>query len=783
MSANTIADALRRPAVQIAFGIHALAALILSFVPLFDVVGFERAFVTGLVSTLTSPIVTITLIRRAREHGSGSGHPVLPPHSPHPGDRSDLARVAAHALLVNLGMLLPSLLAGVLVEAVNTPCDPEEGLLFMFLCAGGNAFFGTALGLLAGTIAHRRGLPGIIVAATLIGFFGIALGRLYAEPQIFVYSVPFGFWPGSIYDEQLAVSSTLIAFRAYTFFYGLTIAALVRAFLDREQMILTLARPRLTAAAGVAILAAITLSLHQSGEELGFDLTRETIERELARRVVTEEFEIFIDPSVTPEQVEEIVLDHRFRFDQLARFFDFRPGRKIKSFVYRDAGQKQRLMGAGQTQISRPWASEIHIDGFTHPHPVLKHELAHAFSAEIASGLFKVPATGGIFVNIGVVEGLAVAADWRSSELTVHGWTRAMRALDLAPDLRNILDVAGFWAISSARAYTVAGSFVRHLIDEHGMEKFAVLYSTNDFTLAYGRSLDALVTEWEQYVDSLPLPEGDLLIAEHRFKRPGIFQKVCAHKAANLSSRGYGRLGSGDVDGGIEDLLQLLEYTPNDPTPLISISSALARQQRLDEAKSYAERALGVESSTQKASATARESLANIEWQMGLLDRARAGYEQVLTLHLSTPSDRLQIARLGALERPRELQDILRDYLIGELQPPLSLVRLGGAARVYPQDALLRYLYAKSLESVGAVPEAITEYEAALSGELPGEPLALEAKLALGRLFLAADQPTKAEAAFRALAREEHSPAVRLEAGDWADRAAFVQTLTSTTPE
>jgi hypothetical protein len=36
---------------------------------------------------------------------------------------------------------------------------------------------------------------------------------------------------------------------------------------------------------------------------------------------------------------------------------------------------------------------------------------------------------------------------------------------------------------------------------------------------------------------------------------------------------------------------------------------------------------------------------------------------------------------------------------------------------------------------------------------------------------------------FRAIAAEESSPAIRLEAGDWAERAAFLQTTTSTAAE
>ncbi|MCA9189394.1 MAG: hypothetical protein KDA99_27405, partial [Planctomycetales bacterium] len=108
-------------------------------------------------------------------------------------------------------------------------------------------------------------------------------------------------------------------------------------------------------------------------------------------------------------------------------------------------------MGAGRTQIARPWARQIHIHGFDVPHRVLKHELAHVFAGELAAPPFRVPGTLGIFVNIGVVEGVAVAADWPASELTVHGWTRAMRSLGLAPDMRRMMGPVGIWSVSSRR--------------------------------------------------------------------------------------------------------------------------------------------------------------------------------------------------------------------------------------------------------------------------------------------------------------------------------------------
>ena len=49
----------RRKGVWIAAGLHALAALVLCAFPLFDVLGFERAFVAGLLCTGTSPAVAI----------------------------------------------------------------------------------------------------------------------------------------------------------------------------------------------------------------------------------------------------------------------------------------------------------------------------------------------------------------------------------------------------------------------------------------------------------------------------------------------------------------------------------------------------------------------------------------------------------------------------------------------------------------------------------------------------------------------------------------------------
>jgi len=45
-------------------------------------------------------------------------------------------------------------------------------------------------------------------------------------------------------------------------------------------------------------------------------------------------------------------------------------------------------------------------------------------------------------------------------------------------------------------AYTLAGSFVGFLIEQHGLARFRTLYETADYEKAYGKSFATLEKEW-----------------------------------------------------------------------------------------------------------------------------------------------------------------------------------------------------------------------------------------------------------------------------------------------
>src|SRR5581483_11912395 len=121
------------------------------------------------------------------------------------------------------------------------------------------------------------------------------------------------------------------------------------------------------------------------------------------------------------------------------------------------------------------------------------------------------------------VEGLAVAADWRGGKLTAHQAVKAMRESRLEPSLGQVFGLS-FLSISSARAYTVAGSFCRYLLDRHGPGPLLAVYREGGrraaFARAYGAPFAALQAEWSRFIDEQKVAAPDREVERERVRRP-----------------------------------------------------------------------------------------------------------------------------------------------------------------------------------------------------------------------------------------------------------------------
>src|SRR6185312_13692602 len=236
------------------------------------------------------------------------------------------------------------------------------------------------------------------------------------------------------------------------------------------------AHVRLGQPVGAARLAAAgflvcVLAIRIFAGELGLETTTADLDAMLGGVRATQHFHIHYPRERSAREIDQLSRDLEFKYAQDAAFLGVQAQATVDAYFYRSPEEKQRWVGAAETDFAKPWLNQFHVQLEGFPVPVAKHELAHVMAASLGSGPFQVTTWGGLLPNPAIIEGLATAADDRADELTLAEWAHAMRDLKLAPDLRQLLGPTGFFAAAPARAYTLAGAFLRYLADTYGNEK------------------------------------------------------------------------------------------------------------------------------------------------------------------------------------------------------------------------------------------------------------------------------------------------------------------------
>ena len=284
--------------------------------------------------------------------------------------------------------------------------------------------------------------------------------------------------------------------------------------------------------------------------------------------------------------------DLEFRYEQLHQRLGAEPRGPITVWEFPSAESKKSLVGAGNTLFARPWTREIFVQGDRFPSLRLRHEMAHVFAGAFGDPLFGVSLAwrwhGPLplpTLASGLVEGIAEAADAGADddESTIHQEAAAMIAAGRAPPLESVVG-AGFSAQSGARAYTIAGSFCRFLLETRGAAAMQRLYrSAGDFVAAYGVPLPTLEAQWRDFLGRQPLDAQDRARASEQFRRPAIFKKVCARELAARLSQARAVMATEP-----ERAMALLEETcaddPHEPIYRLALGEAWAASGRFPRA-------------------------------------------------------------------------------------------------------------------------------------------------------------------------------------------------------
>ena len=450
------------------------------------------------------------------------------------------------------------------------------------------------------------------------------------------------------------------------------------------------------------------------------------------------------------------------------------PEGKLKAYVFGSALQKKRLMGAHQVEMAKPWRREVYITASSFPHSVLKHELAHVFASAFGDRFFGVAVRwvwlGGVVpwpaFSPGLIEGVAVAADWRGQRLTPHQRVRAMMELGWDPPLKAVMGLS-FFSSAAVRSYSVAGSFCRFLIARYGEAKFRRLFqSGGDFRGVYGQSLDALGARWKAFVREVPLSQEQKELAKRSLNRRSVFSRVCVHKVASMRRRAA-KLSAAEA---AELYGEICRLDPFDSGHLYRKMVYESYAKKWDDAWTTAGWIFANKATSKAVKALTYRWLGNVEWRRGHHSKARRLFKNALTLPVGRGVRRDLLARLQALENS-ELEPTLRSILLfGEY---FAAHKLKAALLRRPDWALGHYLKGSLAARRERFDEAAKALRKALSLELPHPLFVLEARQRLGRALYLAGDHGRALQEFSKLDEPRYPQAIRLMARDWMERCLW----------
>ncbi len=506
--------------------ISIIFSVMLQFIPLTNVIGYEFSVLTAFYLFLFSGFISSIFINKFEYSDK------------------QLYKIISHRKIEYSLLLFSPLVVSIFSTIVNSVCPVWEGIWFYFIIAVPSLVSGSLLSFIIHELFGK-----FQKSIFLLIFIFICIGpiaEIYSNPQVYFYNPIIGFFPGNIYDEDISVDSLLIIYRLLNLIFFAGILFFIYKFKNRIRIYkyLTIAS---------SIIVAVLFSMLKPS--FGFATNDSRIIKELGASLSTAHFNIIYPKETDKKFAEMIGFHHEYYFEELSKFFEFEPELKITSYIFKDDDQKRRLFGAGQADVAKPWMNQIYIDLNSFDRS-LKHELVHVFAAEFGTTPFKI-AEG---FNPAMIEGLAVAIEDNYNDNDVHYIAALAEKYGYHIEIENLFTGFNFFSGISTLSYIYSGSFIKFLFENYEKESVLKLYSDIDFNKYFGKDIRELSKEYWEFIDSL-----DYDFNEHKanlyFGRKPLIKRVCPRYTANKLKSAWANYNHKNYDESLEQFTELLTAT------------------------------------------------------------------------------------------------------------------------------------------------------------------------------------------------------------------------------
>ncbi len=565
-----------------------VVTIVCAFIPLLNILAYEFAAVIGLIVSHFTAILVIREINLIREGLSHRGPVSEGPHSRLVVWGVILGAVAAVGWL----MLIP--LAGMvildLILSIRN-CDPLTGFIFFMTIPVISSFFAGAVAVFCSLVTPNRSRAGWLYFAILLVFFVRMLLRFGVghtiglhDPFIGTLNLPlysqeanpdFGFLYSRlfvlIFSVFLVNLSVLFACGKFQYYGFRNLFGNFRKFDTFMPELQTLMMT------GVILI----VGLCNMGP-LGIEITRNYLEHKLDGEIVTEHFIIrYPTGGEVEEDIERVAENHEFYYWSIYNEIQTAPDGLIRAYIYPDRDTKTFLTGVGSSVYAKPWTGEIHVEYSRNNIRALKHELVHVISAPMGVPFF------GSSLLVGYGEGIAEGLEWNTgNNLTYHTWTAALREADdpyydgpffprdTAPDklfpenasglslLLSNFNQGGFYEGRITMNYYVSASHTKWFIDTYGIDAYKTAYIANDTVRAAGINSTEATRLWMDYLDHVPLKNGEIEFARLAFAPRKFTVRVCAHETAEHERLAGEFIRRRDWDSAYGEYSILLDFSP-----------------------------------------------------------------------------------------------------------------------------------------------------------------------------------------------------------------------------